>query len=197
MGLDIAVYSNIKEEFNIDEENIEENFFWVNNDFNYNNDIKSDYISAGDCLFSFRAGSYGSYNMWRNTLAKQVYNKSDEEIWEELNNLDIKNYSPFYKIINFSDCEGILGTEVSKELYQQFKEKFIDLYKKDASDEYLFSIGSLEDSNEMTILEFLNSEFPEEKFLLNKKLSYFMKNYISFMFAFYLAAKNKGGVFFM
>jgi hypothetical protein len=67
----------------------------------------------------FRAGSYGSYNRFRRILSKAVVGVEPEIIWN--NTGEYKN-SPMFEMINFSDCEGILGTGVCKKLHPQFVE---------------------------------------------------------------------------
>ena len=73
--------------------------------------------------YSFRAGSYSGYNEWRNTLSELMLGVSDYEVW---NNLDEYKERPFYYLINFSDCEGIiLGDKLLKLLsdFENNKEK--------------------------------------------------------------------------
>jgi hypothetical protein len=74
----------------------------------------------GEKVFSFRAGSYGGYNMWRNQLAQLAGMKSAQEFW----NLELEQQKkfPFWQLVNFSDCEGIIGPEVSAELAKNFAE---------------------------------------------------------------------------
>ena len=58
---------------------------------------------------------YGRYNLWRAKLAKLAgYN--EHEAWAGL-----KDSEPFGMLVNFSDCEGILGTEVCKKLARDFE----------------------------------------------------------------------------
>ena len=42
---------------------------------------------------------------------------TDTEFWKEADSLQ---EAPFFELINFSDCEGQIGTKVSEKLYQQF-----------------------------------------------------------------------------
>ncbi|WP_175948106.1 hypothetical protein [Burkholderia pyrrocinia] len=76
--------------------------------------------------FDFRAGSYSGYNAWRNELAKlagyqpsmAVRNKAvelryDETVWK----LD---HGPFWELIDFSDAEGTIGSDVCRKVYQDF-----------------------------------------------------------------------------
>ncbi len=85
--------------------------------------------NAADSL-SFRAGSYSGYNAWRNELAKMAgypeipvdrYNtgnvqmRSDYSAWKA-------ESGPFWEMISFSDCEGVIGTAVSAKLAKDFAE---------------------------------------------------------------------------
>jgi len=67
--------------------------------------------------FSFRAGSYSSYNSWREWLSERFLGATPQEVWEDPKRFEGK---PFYELINFSDCDGILGTKVCLKLYEDF-----------------------------------------------------------------------------
>jgi len=80
---------------------------------------------------SFNAGSYSGYNTWRNQLAIMAGYDSADEVFKsfdsesrllklkKLNGDEVK-MKPFYELIYFSDCEGIIGPEICKKLYQDF-----------------------------------------------------------------------------
>lgn len=78
----------------------------------------------------FRAGSYSGYNAWRETLAELAgYEKVEIERFGFKKNLyaayawlepDKAGSLPFYELINFSDCEGVIGSEVSAKLAGDF-----------------------------------------------------------------------------
>lgn len=103
----------------------------VNYDFPGRNGSIEDgtYYNAGDS-FGFRAGSYGGYNAWRDELAKlagypakpvdryntgSVQQRHDQGAWNA-------DSGPFWELINFSDCEGVIGAEVSAKLAKDFAE---------------------------------------------------------------------------
>jgi hypothetical protein len=75
---------------------------------------------------SFRAGSYSSYGTFRDELAKLAGYPEGEETdfghrhaaaaWQGL----VEPSAPFYPMINFSDCEGVIGPETSARLAQDF-----------------------------------------------------------------------------
>lgn len=67
--------------------------------------------------FGFRAGSYSGYNHWRAQLSLMATGLSPSTIWAAS-----ERYAdvPFYALINFSDCEGIIGAIVSTQLAADF-----------------------------------------------------------------------------
>jgi hypothetical protein len=76
--------------------------------------------------FGFRAGAYSGYNRWRERLAEIAgYPKTAIELYgrEELRH-DAGAWAategPFWELILFSDCEGVIGTAVSKKLAADF-----------------------------------------------------------------------------
>ena len=63
--------------------------------------------------FGFRAGSYSYYNQWRNQLAEVAGFSSAKDAWEA-------NGGPFWELINFSDCDGVIGPTISAKLNMDF-----------------------------------------------------------------------------
>lgn len=68
---------------------------------------------------SERVGSYSTYNRWRNDLAMAIHGVSAETIWQDPHSFEGK---AFVELIDFSDCEGVIGAEVAEKLYQDFVE---------------------------------------------------------------------------
>lgn len=66
---------------------------------------------------SFRAGSYGGYNAWRDDLAQFAAGIPAEGYWKG-GDEDL----PFYELINFSDCEGTIGPLAAKDLLEDFRQ---------------------------------------------------------------------------
>jgi len=66
---------------------------------------------------SFRAGSYGGYNAWRSELAKFAGYESSTYVWD---NREKVAGQPFVELIDFSDCEGVIGPSVSAKLARDF-----------------------------------------------------------------------------
>ena len=69
--------------------------------------------------FSFRAGSYGGYNAWRDDLARVVGLHSARDCYEG------GLVGPFSELLNLADNEGVIGTVVSAKLAADFA-KFAD-----------------------------------------------------------------------
>ena len=73
---------------------------------------------------SFRAGSYSGYNDWREHLAKMVgYPSVDAETdprHAHSNGACESTEGPFWELIFFSDCEGVIGTAISTKLAKDF-----------------------------------------------------------------------------
>jgi hypothetical protein len=73
---------------------------------------------------SFRAGSYSGYNWWRNELARMAGYPGRDNRGETSYCLDCweGKTGPFSELINFSDCEGTIGSEYSTKLARDFAE---------------------------------------------------------------------------
>lgn len=72
----------------------------------------------------FRAGSYSGYGRFRKLLSEGLAGVDPDTLW---NNPELYRDATMFEMINFSDCEGILGTGVCQKLYPQFvanREKF-------------------------------------------------------------------------
>lgn len=86
-------------------------------------DIKDGEVYQYEEEYGFRAGSYGGYNEWRNSLALLAgYARGAESAWAG-------EVGPFYELINFSDCEGTIGPVTSAKLAREF-EQFTEAAKK-------------------------------------------------------------------
>lgn len=142
MGLDIKAYSGLrkdekltdrlnKRQSHLDYEGdefimyphlsyIEEAFPNRANPLKYNGDA----YDYEDCA-SFCIGSYGTYNQFRSTL-DAFADKVDSQLFDDL--------------IDFSDCEGVIGCELCEKLYNAFVcyEDEYEEYVGNLSDEELF-----------------------------------------------------------
>lgn len=119
MGLDITVYKGMHPSTKVDKDKINKVSFdyekfcfpgpsmeWSEKHFPGRGKGLDPYIiySYEDC-YSFRAGSYHGYNVWRDDL---------EEFAEDNNQ--------FKELIDFADNDGVIGPIVSKKLYNDFKD---------------------------------------------------------------------------
>lgn len=69
--------------------------------------------------FSFRAGSYTGYGDWRRWLAHVALGITPEDVWDQAFSPELAAL-PFSHLICFSDCEGVIGPEVSRKLALDF-----------------------------------------------------------------------------
>jgi hypothetical protein len=114
MGLDISAYSKVQklEGVSVDDADCS---LYHNPDFpGRADDVPSGPITHGKSM-GFRAGSYGGYNAWRDDLARLAGFASAGAVWREK-----PASGPFLELIYFSDCEGTIGTAVSKKLAADF-----------------------------------------------------------------------------
>lgn len=139
MGLDISAYSNIKVLGTADEydESLEDsNEFrqeFINPHFphasvGYEGEFVQ-WIETSDTeSTSFRAGSYSGYGLFRSSLADEFLGTTDLYMdsphrgtangdWEKVHASEGK---PFYELINFSDCEGVIIGPACTKLYNDF-----------------------------------------------------------------------------
>lgn len=68
--------------------------------------------------FGFRAGSYSGYSLWREALSQAALGVVANDVWE-----NIEEYSgkPFFELIHFSDCEGMIGAVCARKLAFDFE----------------------------------------------------------------------------
>lgn len=77
------------------------------------------YVPGEGETFGFRAGSYGTYNVWRELLSVYALGVKPETVWRYP-----ERYvdQPFFELVNFSDCEGMIGPAACVDLAQDFAE---------------------------------------------------------------------------
>ena len=147
MGLDISAYSRVFDKKYLllekleDERELEnhEIYLYGNGHFSKHQDGIGEgvYSFKGD-YFSFGAGSYGTYGEWRRELRSIVNGEMEDQ--DFYSNYHLFENTPFFELINFSDCEGFIGPKTSKKLYNDFAkhenrfkgedEYFLDKYEK-------------------------------------------------------------------
>ena len=116
MGLDIVAFNKIEpvKELKKDGENESSiNLDYVRQTFPHvvPDLIKNKYYLIDEAK-SFRAGSYSFYSLWRQELSLfAIQQKIKVDKFELL---------PFEEMINFSDCEGLIGPAISEKLYKDF-----------------------------------------------------------------------------
>lgn len=138
MGLDITAYSSVKPLTGLlfDEDGEVTNFegdytrIYLNDDFpgraSELEGIK--YVSTDDSECHHFAVGYGGHNFWREELARMAgYPAADIERYGRVEKRHdagawISDSGPFWELINFSDCEGIIGASVSAKLAKDFAE---------------------------------------------------------------------------
>ena len=139
MGLDITAYSNIKRldaflnddgdaVYSGTDEAVKERYFhiWKNPSFpGRADDLVDDAIYTFEDCIGHGIG-YGGYYWWRNELAGLAgypvsehtvsFGKENNHFGGALN----AESGPFYELINFSDCEGVIGAVVATKLLADF-----------------------------------------------------------------------------
>jgi len=71
-------------------------------------------------LVDFWAGSYLYYNKWRDTLALFATRHTCAELWELRTTDPSLARAPFMELLDFSDCEGVIGSVVAQKLADDF-----------------------------------------------------------------------------
>lgn len=67
--------------------------------------------------YGFWAGSYGYYNWWREHLCRFALGVEPSEVWEDPERFAGR---PFVELINFTDCDGWIGTKLAAKLAADF-----------------------------------------------------------------------------
>lgn len=63
--------------------------------------------------------SYGGYNRWRESLSLAVLGVMPQDVWVDL---DAYRDRPFFELINFTDCDGVLSASAAAALLADFRE---------------------------------------------------------------------------
>lgn len=121
MGLDITAYSGLQLEAEFNGEDYEDTYktrIYKNPDFpGRAEDMPvNDGIYTYAKIMQFPAGSYSGYNEWRDNLARLAGYESARSCWEK------HTSGLLFELINFSDCEGVIGPSVSAKLAHDFAE---------------------------------------------------------------------------
>ena len=134
MGLDITAYKNAKIIDRLPDIEDWETKYWENPDYpqtdyigNYHADSFPEWrdglelgaVYQYEDSYSFRAGSYYNFWLWRDWLSTAILGVSAGVVWDKTEKYQ---NSPFYRLINFSDREGIIGPLTAKSLATDFQE---------------------------------------------------------------------------
>lgn len=87
-------------------------------------------VYDAECTSSLTLKSYSGYNNWRNELAIMVGYASAKDCQQN------HTQGPFYELIYFSDCEGIINGPIVDKLHKDFVEYE---HKAKESDDIYFS----------------------------------------------------------
>lgn len=128
MGLDVSVYQNYRVlDINEDDDDYDYNFNALSLEDEWEDRMKNlekGKYYAGDRVAHLISYPYSSHNRFREQLIRLI-GRSDLLLshdgtidWEAL--YPEKNL-PFYELVYFSDCEGVLDWETSEKLYNDFK----------------------------------------------------------------------------
>lgn len=124
MGLDIRAFKNLKKIDNpvLDRDGYPEDYdnqwlpgssmdwsesIWKGKGY----PVESNCVYEFEDVYSFPAGSYSGYNMWRYTLE------------------GFKGDVAFQELIDFADNEGVIGSVLSQKLYDDFKNNYEEAIK--------------------------------------------------------------------
>lgn len=181
MGLDITAYSNIKRSKDQDEENYDLIRIWKNSNFPDHCELEEGNWEATPETqsHSFRAGSYSGYNEFRRILAMCTLGVDIETVWEAQ---DTYINQPFFKLLNFSDCEGTIGPDYSASLFEDFR---------DNRDRFIRNIKQEIDFTKKTVDPLaLEPEYTTGFDLSDGDIEYYIERYDDWTLAFKLAKEN-------
>lgn len=141
MGLDVTAYSKIQKVdavFDSDGTPIDPQTredlddvvqFRLNDDYPERAaDIEDNGVYRYADSLGLHAGSYSGYNFWRNELAKLAgypavkvdrYNTGNVQVRHDQGAWNTDS-GPFWELITFSDCEGVMGPDVCAKLAKDF-----------------------------------------------------------------------------
>lgn len=139
MPLDITAYTNIARidcELDVEGEPVHpitrspiRDYFkaFINPDFpKQADDIEDGVVFSFVESFGFKAGSYSGYNHWREQLAElsnwklSSYERYGKKWPSHAASAWKATEGPFWELIYFSDCEGIIGPKTSAKLHGDF-----------------------------------------------------------------------------
>lgn len=138
MGLDITALRKVK--FIASEADYDEmdekgyDYAWVNTDFPERADGRESGFYFFEEQVGFRAGSYSSYNHFRDWLSQTALGVPAHVVWS---NAEEYAERPFFELIHFADNEGIIGPGPAKRLALAFAEH-AEQAKATGGDDYYY-----------------------------------------------------------
>lgn len=155
MGLDITAYRRVEIVKDAELDSDGHPVDWDNHQrINVNRDFPghaegldtSAIYNTGTEQHDFRAGSYGGYNGWRNDLARLAeypLEKYKPSYGDERDSHCVACWNgapgPFAELINFSDCEGVIGPVASAKLAKDFADFDERARKLDQTDFWFYA----------------------------------------------------------
>lgn len=86
---------------------------------------------------AFRAGSYSRYNAWRAWLCEKALGVDPAIVWKSLADGEATyEGKPFVGLINFTDCDGVIGSELAAKLHSVFVE-MRHMFAEDGEEYYM------------------------------------------------------------
>lgn len=138
MGLDITAYEKVELRaqdlddeaayalvHELDEQGVRDVTIWYSRDFieraaplvvPSTKRLANVYVSTG-AVRVFGAGSYSGYNRFREWLCDMAGIATPRAQWADPEHYDLL---PFHELVNFSDCEGVIGSTACAELAKDF-----------------------------------------------------------------------------
>lgn len=125
MGLDVSFYATAARLRDIPESGEYdydggETALYVNPEFPVQADDLTTGIYSVDAGGHIGCGAYSRYNRWRDQLAALAGYGSAEAAWRQSDGG--RTEGPFWELINFSDCEGVIGPRTSAKLAKDFSD---------------------------------------------------------------------------
>lgn len=123
MGLDISWYRNLVKMEPPPAEDGRNTFQLLHNDGfpGRAGQVEDGAVYVAERHDSFHVGPYGYYGKWRDWLAKLAgYPRSTDAEHPYAASAWAASEGPFWELINFSDCEGVIGAAVSSKLAKDF-----------------------------------------------------------------------------
>lgn len=178
MGLDITAWSHIKRMEEQDPDDYSCIRVWRHSSFPLHCELEEGCYETTDLtdVHRFRAGSYSGYNVFRDVLTLCTTGVPSSSFWE---NEDLYQESPFFELVNFSDCDGAIGPKYSALLYEDFvqnRERFIANVRQEID-------YSKETSDPLA----LEPEFILDLNLSEETIAYYIEQYDNWLKAFELA----------